>query len=58
MLKDKSTTSKGVNCQRKQYHVLVKKDVDDDCVAGGDDARCLVGFVVPSELLLIIFLQM
>jgi len=56
MLKDKSKTSKGVNCQKKQYHVLVKKDVDDDCFAGGDDAHCLVGFVVPSKLLLIIFL--
>ena len=56
MLKDKSKTSKGVNCQKKQYHVLVKKDVDDDCFAGGDDAHRLVGFVVPSKLLLIIFL--
>jgi hypothetical protein len=40
----------------KQDHVLVK-DVVDDCVADGDggDARCWVGFVVASELLLILF---
>ena len=49
--------SKGVNCQRKQDHVLVK-DVANDCVAYGGDARCWVGFDVTSKILLFIFLQM
>ncbi len=47
--------SKGVNCQRKQDHVLVK-DVADDYVTDGGDAYCWVSFVVPSELLLFLFL--
>ncbi len=48
-------TSKGVNHQRKQDHVLVK-NVTNDCVANGGGARCWVGFVVVSELLLFVFL--
>ncbi len=50
MLEDGPKASKGVNCQRKQDHVLVK-DVANDCVADGGDASCWVGFVVASELL-------
>ena len=47
VLEDGSKMSKGVNCQRKQDHVLVK-DAANDCVADGGDARCWVGFFRPS----------
>jgi hypothetical protein len=43
VLEDGPKTSKGVNCQRKQDHVLVK-DVANDCVADGGDAS--VGLVL------------
>ena len=55
VLEDGSKMTKGVNCQRKEDHALVK-DVANDCVPDGGDARCWVGFVVPSEHLLFIFL--
>ena len=54
VLEDGSKMSKGVNCQRKQDHVLVK-DAANDCVADVGDALCWVGFVVASELLLFFF---
>jgi len=56
VLEDGSKTSKWVNCQRKQDHVLVK-DVANDCVADGGDAHHRVGFVVTSKLLLFVFLR-
>ncbi len=49
VLEDGFKTTKEVNCQRKQDHVL-GKDVTDDCVTDGGDACCWVGFVVLSEL--------
>jgi len=57
VLEDGSKMSKGVNCQRKQDHVLVK-DITNDFVTNGGGARCWVGFVVASELLLLAFLYM
>ncbi len=48
-MEDGSKMSKGVNCQRKHVHVLVK-DVTNDCVANGGDAHCWVDFLLPPNL--------
>ena len=40
VLEDEPKTSNGVNFQRKQDHVLVKKDVANDYFDDGGDARC------------------
>ena len=57
VLEDGLKTTKEVNRQRKQDHVL-GKDVTDDCVTDGDDACCwLLGwFCRHVQALLSVFL--
>ncbi len=57
MLKKWAKAPEGVDCQRDQYHVL-GKDIANYFVADGRNASAGFFFVIASEFLTFLFLEM